>query len=141
MRLSAGAARRRARIEIIPLIDVVFFLLATFVMVSLSMVKNQGIQVRLPRASTGTPQDRSEPVTITVTDTDELYLNSQPIGLQDLAPELERRRIHSPALSVFIHGDEEAAFGRAIRVLDEVRKVGITQVAIQTQGKSPKGDR
>jgi biopolymer transport protein ExbD len=47
--------QKRARIEIIPLIDIMFFLLATFVMVSLSMVKNQGIPVRLPSAATGQP--------------------------------------------------------------------------------------
>ena len=44
--------RKRARIEIIPLIDIIFFLLATFIMVSLSMTKNQGVQVALPTAGT-----------------------------------------------------------------------------------------
>ena len=52
MRIPAPAGRKKARIEIIPLIDVVFFLLATFVMVSLSMVKNEGISVNLPTAAT-----------------------------------------------------------------------------------------
>ncbi len=49
-------SKKRARIEIIPLIDIIFFLLATFVMVSLSMVKNKAIPVNLPPASTGAPQ-------------------------------------------------------------------------------------
>ena len=52
MPISLPNVKRKARIEIIPLIDVVFFLLATFVMVSMSMVKNQGLQVRLPSAVT-----------------------------------------------------------------------------------------
>ena len=52
-------ARRKARIEIIPLIDVIFFLLATFVLVSMSMVKNQGVPIRLPVAATGMALDRS----------------------------------------------------------------------------------
>ena len=55
MPISLPNVKRKARIEIIPLIDVVFFLLATFVMVSMSMVKNQGLQVRLPSAVTALP--------------------------------------------------------------------------------------
>ena len=47
-----GGGGKRARIEIIPLIDIIFFLLATFIMVSLSMTKNQGVQVALPTAGT-----------------------------------------------------------------------------------------
>ena len=58
MRIPSPTVARRARIEIIPLIDIMFFLLATFVMVSLSMVKNQGIPIRLPVATTSAPQDR-----------------------------------------------------------------------------------
>jgi len=54
------SVRRRARIEIIPLIDIIFFLLATFVMVSTSMIKNLGITVQLPVASTSAPQDRKD---------------------------------------------------------------------------------
>jgi biopolymer transport protein ExbD len=67
--------QKRARIEIIPLIDIMFFLLATFVMVSLSMVKNQGIPVRLPSAATGQPQERKDAATITVSATGQLYLD------------------------------------------------------------------
>ena len=70
-------SRRKARIEIIPLIDIVFFLLATFVMVSLSMIKNQGIEVNLPPAETGTRQVKDNQYTaITVTSKGEIYFNS-----------------------------------------------------------------
>ena len=69
MRISNPITRRKARIEIIPLIDVIFFLLATFMMISLSMIKNQGINVNLPTARTSASQDRSKSVTITVTET------------------------------------------------------------------------
>ena len=58
---SRNGSRKRARIEIIPLIDIIFFLLATFIMVSLSMTKNQGVQVALPTASSATSLgDQSE---------------------------------------------------------------------------------
>ena len=75
---SGGSGKRkRARLEIIPLIDIIFFLLATFVMVSLSMTKNQGVNVALPTASTGASLgDQSEmdkTVTLSVNDKGEVF--------------------------------------------------------------------
>ena len=88
MRIPPPTTKRRVRIEIIPLIDVVFFLLATFVMVSLSMVKNRGIPVHLPAAATGTAQARTSTVTITLTERGELYLNKQVVSPDELAQRL-----------------------------------------------------
>ena len=74
MKIPYASAKKRGRIEIVPLIDVIFFLLATFVMVSLSMVKNQGIFVNLPRASTGAPRERGQASVVTVTVTEKSRL-------------------------------------------------------------------
>lgn len=68
-------SNKRARIEIIPLIDIIFFLLATFVMVSLSMVKNRAIPVHLPVAASGSAQDRSEFAAITITANGDVFFN------------------------------------------------------------------
>lgn len=130
--------RRKARIEIIPLIDIVFFLLATFVMVSLSMVKNQGMTVNLPSAASGEKQDRSSYVTVTVTDKGNVYINKELSSMEDLKSKLKGLRQSDPDLKVVINGDEKADYGTAIRVLDEVRQLGITKVGIQTSGKEPK---
>ena len=78
-------AKRRARIEIIPLIDIIFFLLATFVMVSLSMVKSKGVPVQLPAAATGEQQNRDEFTSITVTAENAIFFNKQPIAAGELA--------------------------------------------------------
>lgn len=139
MRIPSPAVRRRPRIEIIPLIDVVFFLLATFVMVSLSMVKNQGIPVHLPLALTGSPQERATSVTITLTVSEELYVNKERISREELPIRLKQLKSVEPELRVFISGDQHASFGRAIDVLDEVRRLGITKVSIQTT--KPSGQR
>ena len=61
-----GAPRRRARIEIIPLIDVIFFLLATFVLFTLSLNQSGGLAIALPAAGTGMPRDPRGAVTITL---------------------------------------------------------------------------
>ena len=142
MRISSPVSKRKARIEIVPLIDVVFFLLATFVMVSLSMVKNQGIDVHLPAASTGAAQDRKSAVTITVTEAGDVYLNKEKIGSEALSTRLTGLKTADPDVKVFINGDEKASFGSAIGVLDLVRKMGITKVAIQTQAnRSPENHK
>lgn len=131
------STRRKARIEIIPLIDVIFFLLATFVMVSLSMVKNQGISVNLPSATTGAPQKRETSVTITVTKAGDIYLNQAKLAPDLLSQRLKRLKAENPDVRVFINGDKESYFGNAIQILDEVRSSGITKVAIQTRQGEP----
>ena len=137
MKIPPLSTRRKARIEIIPLIDVIFFLLATFVMVSLSMVKNQGIRVNLPSAATGASQEREAAVTITITKTGDIYLNQVKLALDLLAKRLKQLKTENPDVRVFINGDKEAYFGNAIQILDEVRFSGITKVAIQTKQGEP----
>ena len=129
-------SKRRARIEIIPLIDIIFFLLATFVMVSLSMVKNRGIQVNLPSASTGTPQERGEFATISIDAGGNLFFNKQPVDAGQLDQDLKELMARSVEPHLYINGDVKAEFGKAIAVLDEVRSLGITKVAIETQLKA-----
>ena len=134
MKIPLPTSRRKARIEIIPLIDVIFFLLATFLMISLSMIKNQGINVNLPTAHTSASEDRSKSVTITVTEPGDVYLDKEKIAFSLLPQELKELKAQDPELKVFINGDAKAYFESAIKVLDDVRVAGITKVAIQTKG-------
>ncbi len=134
MKIPLPTSRRKARIEIIPLIDVIFFLLATFMMISMSMIKNLGLNVNLPAARTSASEDRSKSVTITVTETGGVYLDKEKITLTMLPQELKGLKAQDPQLKVFINGDAKVYFENAIKVLDEVRLAGITKVAIQTKG-------
>ena len=145
MNVPYESPQRRPRIEIIPLIDVIFFLLATSLMVSLSMVKNQGVSVRLPVASTGQPQAASadHSVTVTVVRNGNLYLNKQSMSFEALHQRLQALYREDPSLRVNLHGDESANFGDVVKALDEMRKLGIERVAMQTTGadspaRSPK---
>jgi len=135
MDIPSPRARRRARIEIIPLIDIMFFLLATFVMVSLSMIRNQGINVNLPIASTSAPQDRKSFVSITVTEKGEFYWNKDPADLATVVSHLRQLKQSETDPKVFINGDAKAHFEDIVAVLDEARKVGITKVAIETANR------
>src|ERR1700742_2231469 len=97
-----GGGGKRARIEIIPLIDIVFFLLATFVMVSLSMVKNQGISVNLPSASTGNPQEAKNIVTVTISDKGQLYFDKELVPYEDLPNRLKSLKAADPDVKILI---------------------------------------
>ena len=132
MDIPSPRAKRRARIEIIPLIDIMFFLLATFLMVSLSMIRNQGISVTLPVASTSAPQDRKDYASITVTEKGEFYWNKEPANLATVISRLQQLKQSQTDPKVFINGDAKAHFEDVVSVLDEARKIGITKVAIET---------
>jgi biopolymer transport protein ExbD len=133
MRIPSPNAKRKARIEIIPLIDIIFFLLATFVMVSLSMIKNKGIPVNLPVASSGAPQERKDYTSITVTETGELLFNKENIHRSELGARLSHLKAAGNDPRVFINGDAKADFENVVAVLDEARKNGINKVAIETK--------
>ena len=133
--IPSPAAKKRARIEIIPLIDIIFFLLATFVMVSLSMVKNKGIPVNLPVAATAQAQERKDFASITLTDKGEVLFNKQPVTNAELELALRDLLQQTPEPKVFINGDTKAEFGRAVEALDTARRLGITKIAIETKPK------
>jgi biopolymer transport protein ExbD len=126
-------SRRKARIEIIPLIDIIFFLFATFVMVSLSMVKNKGIPVNLPAAAMGSPQEHDRSAVVTVAEGGALFLNKEPVTPDQLAAALKEFLLANPDPTIFINGDAKADFGSTVAVLDEVRSLGISKVAIETR--------
>ena len=91
MRIPLPVAKRKARIEIIPLIDIVFFLLATFVMVSLSMVRNQGLPVNLPKASASAPSEgRQEAVVVGVTKSGDFFINKDVLSFEALSSKLSK---------------------------------------------------
>jgi biopolymer transport protein ExbD len=139
MNIPSPRAHKRARIEIIPLIDIIFFLLATFVMVSLSMTKNQGVQVALPTAgsaaSLGDQQEMEKAVTLSVNAKGEVFWNKEKITIAQLPMRLQTFKATSKDPKVVINSDGAADFKHVVAVLDEVRRIGIAKVGINTEKK------
>ena len=123
---------KKARIEIIPLIDVIFFLLATFVLFTLSLNKSNGISVKLPTAGTSEPRDPNGTVTISVTDEGSVAWNKDIITLDEFTQRLLQYKREQPEGRILINGDERAFFAQAIYVVDEARKAGFSRVFIET---------
>jgi biopolymer transport protein ExbD len=126
--------KKKARIEIIPLIDVIFFLLATFVLFTLSLAKIQSLPVQLPVASNDSsskPDD--DMVKLQVSDQGTCFWNTEPITVAEIRPRLEQYKKSVQNPRVLISGDSKAKFGVAVLALDEVRKAGIQQVSVDTR--------
>ena len=123
---------KKARIEIIPLIDVVFFLLATFVLFTLSLNKIESIPITRPKATPPDPtKPNEEPTIVQVSDADSVYWNREPISMSEVTPRLlQLAQTNSP--KVLVTGDERAKFGALTQILDKVREAGIDQVSIET---------
>lgn len=137
---SGGGARKTARIEIIPLIDVIFFLLATFILFTLSLNKSNGVKVDLPQSETAGPRDPAGSVTISVTAEGTLAWDKDPITLNEFLDRLRAYKASEANPKVLINGDENSYFSQAVYVFDEVRKVGIQKVLIETRVR-PKDSR
>jgi biopolymer transport protein ExbD len=138
----AAEGKKKARIEIIPLIDVIFFLLATFVLFTLSLNKLASLPVDLPVA---TPQTDNKPnpddptIYLNISDQGTCYWKqgamnpAELISTAEIAPRLADYAGRMGAQArVLIQGDMRARFGPAVTALDEVRKAGIKQVSVQT---------
>src|SRR5829696_4240926 len=93
-----------ARIEIIPLIDIMFFLLAAFMLVSLSMVNLKSVKVNLPTATTATPDTKKDFLNISIDRTGAFFLDKQPIGPNELAQRLTAVQRTNSNVRVFISG-------------------------------------
>lgn len=129
-----SSGKKKARIEIIPLIDVIFFLLATFVLFTLALNKSEGLSgVMLPQSETGETRDPSDSVTITVTEEGTLGWNKDPVTLDEFLARLKTYKLSNPEGRILINGDDSAFFSQAIYVFDEVRKAGFQKVLIETR--------
>ncbi len=127
-----------ARIEIIPLIDIMFFLLAAFMLVSLSMVNMKSVKVNLPTATTATSDTKKDFINLSIDRGGALFLDQQPVGPNELARQLTAMQLTNSDLRVFISGDEDARHGDVIAALDMVRGAGIHNVAFEIRESSRK---
>ena len=142
MRVASPIPHKRARIEIIPLIDIMFFLLASFMMVSLSQVHMKGIRVNLP-ASVAVTQPTppiEKDYTHLFVDADGLVHFDKEVVLDgDVTPRLLQLYNANHDVKVFVSGDREALHGEVIKLLDRVRSAGIQKVGYEIKVKHGAG--
>ena len=126
--------RRRARIEIIPLIDCMFLLLVFFIYSMLSMTIHRGIQVNLPAAETA-QIDRQDYISISITQDERIFINKEEKSLTNLLEHLREEHQKGSDQPVFINADQAVRYQIVIEVLDSIRSAGFTQVSLETREK------
>lgn len=132
-RFKLPTGRKRARIEIIPLIDVMFFLLAAFMMVSLSMQKMKTPRMDLAVAKTATPDFKADLLNIAVERNGQVSLGKTNVTLARLDEVLAAASKRGTNTPVFISGDKDATHGAINLVLDRVRKAGFLRVSFTVE--------
>ena len=139
MRLSSPVPHKRARIEIIPLIDIMFFLLASFMMVSLSQTHMKGIRVNLPAAQGPPPSGQIDFISIKVLEGNAVFFNNEYVEEGQVLPRLFALHRGNPDVKLSLSAAPKAVYGDVIGVLDKIRQVGITKVGYQIRAASGVG--
>jgi biopolymer transport protein ExbD len=129
---------KKARIEIIPMIDTVFFLLVFFMIASLAMTKMTGMPVQLPKSATA----QAKPVVkvmVTITAAGYYYVDKQFVAFSDIYGEIRRRLRDNPKLVVILNCDKAQKVEKLIQVMDEVKRADAENVLIATEPKTQEG--
>jgi len=137
MKLRSPIPRRHSRIVIIPLIDIMFFLLASFMMISLQMDKTLNIKVNLPPATQAKHDFKPDMVNLAVDKAGVVWLEKKEISLPDLSLVLSNRFRADTNLPVYISGDRDTLHGAMADVLETVRNAGVQKVAFTVSANEP----
>jgi len=129
MKIGSPLPHKKARIEIIPLIDIMFFLLASFMMASLTMIKLQSIKMDLPTATAASRDFKPDILNISVNKLGDVFVANTQVTLVQLQTILSNKFKANTNVPVYISGDKDATHGAVIHVLDIVRREGIQKVS------------
>src|SRR5689334_25134894 len=124
MRVSSPIPHKKARIEIIPLIDIMFFLLASFMMVSLSQVHMKGIKVNLPKGASGETQSKRDYISVSVDRDGRWYFDKDEKTPEAMQQKLNQIHQENPEAKVFVRGDADTPHINVTRLLEELRASG-----------------
>lgn len=120
------------QINIVPMIDVLFCILAFFIVSSLSLIHSQGLPVNLPKASTAQTQD-SAPIVVTIDVKGRVYLNRQPIELENLSAAVGDLIGEKKSALVVINADTRVTHGAVVSVIDRLNRVNGVKLAIAAE--------
>jgi biopolymer transport protein ExbD len=128
---------KKARIEIIPMIDTMFFLLVFFMISTLSMSQFKGMPVNLPKAASG-QQTPAKSAAVTIDKAGRLFLNEQAIDKSALGESLRQQLANNPDLLVVINADDAVEHGQVVEVMDIARSANVAKMAIAVKPKEQK---
>ncbi|MDH4100483.1 MAG: biopolymer transporter ExbD [Nitrospirota bacterium] len=127
--------KKKPRIEIIPMIDVMFFLLVFFMVASLSMVAQKGIGVNLPEAGTTAAVNKNERVVVSVTADNRVFYNKEACTVEMVRTRIAKEVKDNPQVMVVLQADKDVKHGRVVEVMDAIKAAGATKMAVATDAK------
>jgi biopolymer transport protein ExbD len=126
-----------AQINIVPMIDVVFAVLTFFIFSSLSLTRNEGLPVNLPKTGTSQPQLASQanqkPITVTIDPSGQTSVNSKQVDVNNLTQEIQGLIGNNQDTLVIVSADESSSYGKVVKVMDSLRQIPGVRIAIATQ--------
>jgi len=124
--------RKKARIEMLPLIDIVFLLLVFFIYAMLSMAVHRGLPVLLPTSSSA-KIDKELLLSITVKSNGTVFVDKDQIALDDLESFLKAKTISDKEIGILIFADRSLEYQNLFRVLDQIKAAGIHRISLQAE--------
>ncbi len=131
--------RTRARIEMLPLMDIVFLLLVFFIYAMMSMTVHRALPLNLP-SSKAAEADKSVSLALSVRSDGSIYLDKEPVPLDELAALLELKKaeaVEPENLSVRVFADNSLSYQELYRVLDQLKVAGVKKIALQADSETP----
>jgi len=138
MTVHSPIPHKKARIEIIPLIDIMFFLLASFMMVSLSQVHMKGIKVNLPSGVSGQTQTKREYISVSVDKDGHYFFDKDEVKDEELLNRLRQVHQSAPEAKVFVRGDRDSVHLNVTHALDLIRAAGFYKISFEIRSESLK---
>jgi len=126
--------QKRARIEILPLIDIVFLLLVFFIYAMLSMAVHRGIPVNLPTAASASIEKEMF-LSVTIKENGRILLDKAPVYLQELAYHIKIKAQENEITGILVFADKKVSCQSLIKVLDQIRISGINKISLQTNAE------
>ena len=139
MTVHSPIPHKKARIEIIPLIDIMFFLLASFMMVSLGQVHMNGIKVNLPSGVSGQTQTKREYISVSVDKDGHYFFDKDEVKDEELISRLRKVHDSAPEAKVFVRGDRDSVHLNVTHALDIIRSAGFYKISFEIRSESLKG--
>ncbi|MBE6080411.1 MAG: biopolymer transporter ExbD [Veillonella sp.] len=132
MKLKSMKIEHQPKLMIIPMIDIIFFLLVFFMMSMLTMVVQKSVPIQLPQAATSKVNlDKVLPITVTADGA--IYLEQERIPEGQLKVRLDAEKSKNPEMAIIVRGDAGVNYGRVVSVIDTAKKSGIQKVSIAAE--------
>ena len=134
MKLRSLREDKEPRLMIIPMIDIIFFLLVFFMMSMLSMVVQRSIDLSLPQTATA-KVNVQESVPVSITSGGDIYVEREKVSRADFRRRMEIEKTRNPELNVILRADAKSEHEVFVYVLDQVKSIGINRIGIATESR------